>query len=447
MKMNMNMTLKFGVLTALLLSGPVFAENKQDDGQSPPIELPLQELQIFSEVFGKIKSDYIDQADDASLLRSAVRGMLADLDPHSSFLHPKASKELRIFTEGKFGGLGIEVTTEDGFIKVIAPIDDTPAHQAGIQAGDIIMMLDGISLRDMSLGEAVEIMRGQPGSKIILTISRDGGEVLEVPLIRAIIKIASVKSEILEEGFGYLRITSFQSGTGASLRAGIEKLKRQNKRELNGLVLDLRDNPGGVLSGAVEVSDVFLGSGVIVSTRGRNATSNHSFSATSDDLTGDVPMVVLVNGGSASASEIVAGALQDHKRAIIIGTRTFGKGSVQTVIPLNNGGALKLTTARYYTPSDRSIQALGIVPDIIVEQHSPATLSERKLREADLVGHLENDRGGEIGTGEAGPDAAGEETKPSLAARDYQVGEALNLLKGMSLVKLRSRAKSASGEG
>ena len=421
------------LLIALLLS----AANAVGAAESQPGDessLPLGELQVFTEVFGKIKSEYVDQADDTTLLHNAIRGMITGLDPHSAFLDPEAFREMRMSGEGKFGGLGIEITIEDEFIRVISPLDDSPAQRAGIRPGDVIIMLDGVAVRGIGIHDAIDRLRGPPGSEIVLTISRQGeDEVFDVPLVRAVIEIATVKSEILEDGFGYIRITSFQGGTGATLRAKIKKLERRNGRALEGLVLDLRNNPGGMLYGAVEVSDVFLDSGVIVSTRGRNADNNHSFHATADDFMGDVPIVVLVNSGSASAAEIVAGALQDHKRAIIMGTRTFGKGSVQTVIPINNGNALKLTTARHYTPSNRSIQAQGIAPDIVVEAGAPVEprADAWEVREADLAGHLENDRAGQA--------AADDKTGSGLADRDYQVGEALNLLKGMSLVRLRGK--------
>ena len=444
------MNAKLILLTTLLLSVAAFApvtQGKQDGAQP----LPLEELQAFTEVFGKIKSEYVDKADDTALLRNAIHGMLTGLDPHSAFLDSDAFREMRMSSEGRFGGLGIEIIVEDGFIRVIAPIDDTPAHRAGILPGDIIVRLDGVGVRGVGVRDMVERLRGPPGSEVVLGISRQGErEVFEVTLVRAIIEVAGVKGEMLEDGFGYIRITNFMSNTGAGLRARIKKLEQQNGRALNGLVLDLRNNPGGVLHGAVEVSDVFLDAGVIVSTRGRNADANHSFHAADDDLTGDAPVVVLVNGGSASASEIVAGALQDHKRAIIMGTRTFGKGSVQTVIPTDNGGALLLTTARYYTPSNRSIQVRGIVPDIVVEAGArvAARRDAQDIREADLVGHLENERAGEAAAG------ANAKPEPGLAARDYQVSEALNLLKGMSLVRLRGQnikparpAEPASGDG
>ena len=436
-----SMKLKLALLAAALWSGGVFAQ----EGAEGERALPLEELRVFAEVFGAIKSEYVDEADDITLLRDAIKGMLAGLDPHSAFLDPDAFKQMRITTEGRFGGLGIEVAAEDGLIKVVAPIADTPAQRAGILAGDIIVRLDGAPVRGMSLHEAVEKMRGPEGSEVVLTLSRAGeSSAFDITLVRAIIEVASVKSEMLEDGFGYIRITRFQGRTGANLRDEIGKLQARSAHKLKGLVLDLRDNPGGVLQSAVEVSDVFLDAGVIVSARGRNADADYSFSAASADLTADAPVVVLVNGGSASASEIVAGALQDHKRAIIMGTRTFGKGSVQTVIPINDGGALKLTTARYYTPSNRSIQARGIVPDVIVEttQNPPASEQGFRVRESDLAGHLQNDNTPEPATGE------GEPTEPSLATRDHQVSEALNLLKGMSLVKLRGETvKPASGEG
>ena len=441
----------FLLLSGLLFGSVTFADDTKP-GEQP---LPLDELRLFTEVFGKIKSAYVDKADDETLLRDAIQGMLAGLDPHSFFLDAEAFREMRMSSEGKFNGLGLEIAIEDGLIRVIAPIDDTPAQRADIQPGDLIIMLDGVSAQGMGLPDALEGMRGPPGSEVVLTISRGDNEVFDVKLVRALIEVAEVKSEMLEAGFGYIRIASFQSDTGANLRDGIEQLEQQNGGALKGLVLDLRNNPGGVLHGAADVSDAFLNSGLIVSTRGRNADANHSFRATSDDLIDDAPVVVLVNGGSASASEIVAGALQDHKRAIIMGTRTFGKGSVQTVIPIDNGGALKLTTARYYTPSNRSIQARGIVPDIIIEAREPATTepSEREIREADLAGHLPNDRAGDA-AGDDKTDSSDLAKRETRAKRDYQVGEALNLLKGMSLVRLRGQegiqpapASGVSGEG
>jgi carboxyl-terminal processing protease len=437
----------FHLVAGLLLAIFLSTATAQDKAEKEP--LPLDELQVFAEVFGKIKSEYVDEADDVDLLRDAIQGMLNGLDPHSTFLEPEAFKEVRISTEGKFGGLGIEVTTEGGLIKVVAPIDGTPAADADIRSGDIIVMIDGKPVRGMDLREAVDSMRGEPGTRIVLSISReDTPEIIEVPLVRAIIKVASVRGEMLENGFGYARISSFQSGTSNNLRAQLEKLVKQNGGELDGLILDLRNNPGGVLNSAVDVSDLFLEQGSIVATRGRDSSVDASYRARPGDILDGVPLVVLVNGGSASASEIVAGALQDHERAIIMGTRTFGKGSVQTVIPMNNGGALKLTTARYYTPDDRSIQARGIEPDIEVKQRelSDATQDGKTVRESDLAGHLSN---GDEKSGQ-GEDASSVEDEPEkplgpseLLKKDYQLSEALNILKGMSLVHNRMRAGSS----
>lgn len=415
----------------------------EDEGDA----LPLDELQVFAEVFGKIKSEYVDDASDVELLRDAIRGMLSGLDPHSTFLEPEAFEEIRISTEGRFGGLGIEVTTEDGLIKVVTPIDGTPAADADIRPGDIIVMIDGKPVRGMNVRDAVDSMRGEPGSRIVLTIAReDEDDPIDVPLVRAIIKVASVRGEMIEPGFGYARISSFQSGTSNNLRTQIDKLVQLNEEPLEGMVLDLRNNPGGVLNAAVDVSDLFLEEGSIVATRGREASNDSVYRARPGDILDGAPLVILVNGGSASASEIVAGALQDHERAIIMGTRTFGKGSVQTVIPMNNGGALKLTTARYFTPDDRSIQARGIEPDINVEQLTSGGKVERsgRVREADLAGHLVGDD--EI---EESDESTGDKPKPEsgtsksavgsseLLSDDYQLREAVNLLKGMRLVNQR----------
>ena len=402
-------------------------------------ELPLEELQVFAEVFGKIKSEYVDETSDVDLLRNAIQGMLSGLDPHSTFLEPEAFREVRISTEGKFGGLGIEVTTEGGLIKVVAPIDGTPAYDADIRSGDVIVRIDGQQVQGMDLREAVDGMRGEPGTRIVLTIARDGiPEPFDVPLVRAVIKVASVRGSLLEEGMGYARISSFQSGTANNLRTQIEKLERENNGPLEGLLLDLRNNPGGVLNSAVDVSDLFLDAGVVVTTRGRDNITDSSYESRPGDILDGVPIVVLVNGGSASASEIVAGALQDRDRAIVMGTQTFGKGSVQTVIPMNNGGALKLTTARYYTPGERSIQARGIEPDIEVRQSEVRELGRRRsVREADLAGHLTEEA---ESNDESLPDEAdgGTEEDPAMEADpladDFQLREAFNLLKGMRLV-------------
>lgn len=416
---------------------PQPASAASSDASSP---LPIDELRQLAEIFGKIKAGYVENVSDKQLLKDAIEGMLGGLDPHSTFLDVESYKDIRIGTEGKFGGLGIEVTQENGFIKVVAPIDDTPAKAAGVKSGDLITRIDGSPIKDLSLSDAVKMMRGEPGSSIRLTIIRDGREKpLDIVIKRAIIKIASVKSRVLDDqGYGYLRITQFQSTTAELLKSHIETIKKKLGGTIKGLVLDLRNNPGGVLSGAVAVSDAFLSKGEIVSTRGRSEGSALSFSATpNDDLSG-APMVVLVNGGSASASEIVAGALQDHNRAIIMGTKTFGKGSVQTILPMDDGSALKITTARYYTPDDRSIQETGIIPDVIVEdlklsKKQPNT-NGKPLREEDLAGHLENTK---RSTKKTKPDATEDATE-----RDYQLQEALNLLKGLNIVNSKTNGSS-----
>ena len=372
----------------------VFAGNEKTTAASP---LPLEELRAFTEVFGRVKSDYVESVEDKDLLEHAIKGMLSGLDPHSAYLNPEEFKEMRIGTDGKFGGLGIEVSMENGFVKVISPIDDTPAQRAGIKAGDVIVRLDDTPVKGMTLNEAVKIMRGKPGTDILLTVVREGAEgPLKITITRDIIRIKSVRGRTLDPGYGYIRISQFQSATGTSMRKQLSELKKENSGELKGLVLDLRNNPGGVLNASVSVADAFVSKGKIVYTEGRVKDSLLTFNASPNDLLKGAPIVVLVNGGSASASEIVAGALQDHKRAIIMGTKTFGKGSVQTIMPMNNGAALKITTARYFTPSGRSIQAEGIEPDIEVEQLEVSkkddTAGER-LREADLRDHLENGNG------------------------------------------------------
>ena len=395
--------------------------------------LPLEELRTFTEVFNRIKTDYVEVVDDKKLITDAIHGMLSRLDPHSNYLDRASYKEMRIGTEGQFGGLGIEVTMENGFVKVVAPIEDTPAARAGLKAGDLIIRLDSQAVKGMTLTDAVKVMRGKPGSIIDLTVVREGAsKPLKFSITRAVIKIQSVKSRLLEPGYGYVRVTQFQANTAKSLDRAIKKLKKTSKGRLKGLVLDLRNNPGGVLPAAVAISDAFLTEGLIVYTEGRAADSRLKYSATPGDVIDGAPIVVLVNGGSASASEIVAGALQDHKRAVVLGTKTFGKGSVQTILPMSAGTALKLTTARYYTPGGRSIQATGIVPDIITE---PAKIThaenQERLREADLARHLENENG----------DGAGETKKEkdkSPIADDYQLTEALNLLKGVNVFKSKS---------
>lgn len=404
--------------------------------------LPLEELRTFTDVFTRIKRDYVESVDDKTLLENAIRGMLTGLDPHSTYLDEDAYKDLQVGTSGEFGGLGIEVGMEDGFVKVIAPIDDTPAQRAGVKAGDLIIRLDETPVKGLSLNDAVKLMRGKPGSEIILTIVREGEDKpLRIAIKRDVITVKSVKNRTLEKGFGYVRITQFQSHTGDDLLNAIEALNKENKDGLNGIVLDLRNNPGGVLNAAVAVTDAFLEKGLIVYTEGRIEDSKLQFKATPRDVLNGAPMIVLVNGGSASASEIVAGALQDHKRAIIMGSQTFGKGSVQTILPLpSNTAALKLTTARYFTPSGRSIQAEGIKPDIALEslkigdsEPAPAGL----IKEADLSGHLRNSAAEKDKDKPQGKDkTAKEEVAPvSLAKTDYALYEALNMLKGLRILK------------
>jgi carboxyl-terminal processing protease len=424
------------------------------EAQPEPVEqgtLPLEELRTFAEIFGRIKSDYVEAVDDRDLLESAIRGMLSGLDPHSAYLDDEEYRDLQVGTSGEFGGLGIEVGMEDGFVKVIAPIDDTPAQRAGLQAGDLIIRIDDKPVKGLSLNEAVQLMRGKPGTEIGLTILRDGADrPFRVDLVRDIIHVASVKSRTLLPGYGYVRIAHFQSRTTEDLLKALSNLKEENDGKLAGLVLDLRNNPGGVLNSAVGVSDAFLGGGLIVYTKGRIDDSVLEFKAGPDDVLDGAPLVVLVNSGSASASEIVAGALQDHGRAIVMGGATFGKGSVQTIVPIDNTTALKLTTARYYTPSGRSIQAQGIEPDIVLERgrlELSGSGDVSPLKEANLARHLENGAAEDETPAETGDDAdaqpngGGAEEEPDdqeeedepLAVEDYQLNEALNVLRALTI--------------
>ena len=420
-------------LAAAFCLGPLWVAHA---GQAEnAVQLPIEDLKIFAEIFGKIKSDYVEDIDDSQLLNDAIKGMLDGLDPHTVYLDPDSFREMNIDTHGEFGGLGLEVTMENGVIRIVAPIDDTPAHKAGLKSGDLIISMDGVQVKGLSLGESVSLMRGKPGSEIVLTIVRkDRPEPFEVTLKRAIIQLESVRAELLETGFGYVRVIQFQIGTATSLRQQLARLAREAGTALKGLVLDLRDNPGGVLDGAIQVSDTFLRDGLIVSTRGRAEDSEVTFSASPKDYLNDAPLVVLVNGGSASASEIVAGALQDHGRALILGTTTFGKGSVQTILPMLNGAALKLTTARYYTPNDRSIQATGITPDVVSQPAESSQTLDRdasRLRESDLAGHLENEL-------EKDQNATVDTKTDLLLFSDLQVREALNILKGMVIARQQS---------
>ncbi|MGD8644147.1 MAG: S41 family peptidase [Chromatiales bacterium] len=430
-KLRLGLGLALGVVLGMTLSTTVgvFASKQGDE-----TVLPLDTLRTFTEVFTRVKRDYVVTVDDQELIENAIRGMLSGLDPHSAYLDESEFHELQIGTSGEFGGLGIEVGMEDGFVKVISPIDDTPAQRAGLKSGDLIIRLDDVPVKGMTLNEAVKVMRGKRGTDITLTIVRQGQDKpFKVTITRDVIRVKSVKFRTLEPGFGYVRVTNFQSKTTQYLLDAVDDLKKQNDGDLKGLVLDLRNNPGGVLTGAVGVSDAFLESGLIVYTEGRVDDSKLRYTASPGDILDGAALVVLVNEGSASASEIVAGAMQDHKRGVIMGGRTFGKGSVQTILPLNETTALKLTTARYYTPSGRSIQAEGIEPDIPLR---PLQVSEsgeesfRPLKEADLSNHLDNGSAGDDDA-QAGED---DESTETLAQRDYQLNEALNLLKGLHIL-------------
>ena len=422
------------------------AEAAQDSARkaSEKGRLPLEELRTFTEVMQRIKTAYVEEVDDKTLLENAIRGMLSGLDPHSDYLIPDDFKELEINTSGQFGGLGIEVGMDNGFIKVISPIDDTPAQKAGIQAGDLIIKLDDTSVKGMTLMDSVDRMRGKPGEPIKLTIVRDGeSKPLEITVKRDIIKVQSVKSRTLEEGYGYIRLSQFQSDSDRELLAHLGKLKKAQKDEkLKGLVLDLRNNPGGILQAAVGVVDSFIREGLIVYTKGRIPNSDLKFNASSSDPSNGVPLVVLINGGSASASEIVAGALQDHHRAVLLGTQTFGKGSVQTVLPLSvdSERGLKLTTALYYTPGGRSIQAEGIKPDIVLPRARVTPIeSPEQYKEANLQGHLSN--GNDKKAKEGAKNA--EKREESLAEQDYQLSQALNVLKGMHIGTWKKEMKTS----
>ncbi|MGH8538933.1 MAG: S41 family peptidase [Stenotrophobium sp.] len=420
---------------SVTLTHGVFADKDK------PGELPVKDLQTFVEVLNRVKSDYVEPVDDKTLIENALHGMIGGLDPHSAYLDKDELKDMNVVTTGKFGGLGIEVQMQNGLVRVVSPIDDTPAAKAGIKPGDLIVKIDDTPVNGLSLSDAVDKMRGEPGSKITLTIVRDGvDKPLVVELTRAIIKVASVKSRMLENGYGYVRISSFTTETGDALDKELLKLKKDSDGGLKGLVLDLRNNPGGVLDGAVKVSDDFINKGTIVSIKGRDPGSNHDFLATPGDLLDGRPLVVLVNGGSASASEIVAGALQDTHRAVLVGTRTFGKGSVQTIMPLSNDTAIKITTARYYTPSGRSIQAEGIEPDIILRPLKVSKDDKQdgflSIKESDLKGSLVNNQ---KAAAKASADQAAREKKAkdeqALAESDYELYEALNVLKGLVIAR------------
>lgn len=391
-----------------------------------------KQLSLFGDVFERVRAQYVDEMEDKELVETAINGMLTSLDPHSSYLNEESFEEMRVKTRGEFGGLGIEVTMENGFVKVVSPIDDTPAFRAGMQAGDYITHIDGEAVMGLTLSEAVEKMRGKVGTDINLTVRRESeAEPLEVTITRDVIRIQSVRHRV-EENIGYIRITTFNQNTEDGLKEAVDDIKKELGNNLIGYVLDLRNNPGGLLDQAIAVSDAFLDKGEIVSTRGRNKNDTKRDNARSGDIADGLPIVVLINGGSASASEIVAGALQDHKRAIVLGTQSFGKGSVQTVIPLPGHGAMRLTTARYYTPSGRSIQAKGIEPDIIVEPAKIETITAaNRLRESDLRGALDNKKKNEAANDNDAETTEDGEEDPV----DYQLLRAKDLINGLSLYK------------
>jgi carboxyl-terminal processing protease len=390
-------------------------------------------LDLFGQIFDRVRSQYVEEVTDQELIEKAIDGMLTGLDPHSGYMNEEVWQEMQMDTQGKFGGLGIEITMEEGFVKVISPIEDSPAYEAGILAGDFIIQIDDTPVFGLTLNEAVELMRGEKGQPITITVSRDSTEPFEVKIIRDIIKIQSVKSEVYD-GIGYLRITSFTEQTEDGLLKSIKKIQKENEN-IKGYVLDVRSNPGGLLSQAVKVSDLFLTRGEIVSTRGREKKDIRRYRAKNKDHTNGKPIVVLINGGSASASEIVAGALQDHRRAIIVGTQSFGKGSVQTIMPFQRSNAenvsgIRLTTARYYTPSGESIQGKGISPDIIVEQGEFESYDFKRYSESDLKDSLDKD---DENTKNDDVDDTELSEKEKRLAKDYQLQRALDLLKGLSI--------------
>ena len=426
-----------GVIATTQVAGPLIA---QESARNSKV---YEQLDLFGDIFERIRSQYVEEVDAADLIEAAIDGMLTSLDPHSSYLSPDDAAAMRVQTRGEFGGLGIEVTQEDGFVKVVSPIDGTPADEAGIEAGDFITHVDGESILGLTLDAAVELMRGPVGSEIVITVVREGEtEPFDVSIIRDTIKLTAVRSRT-EGSTVILRITTFNDQTTPNLEVGLAKEVEAlgGMENVNGIVLDLRNNPGGLLNQAISVSDAFLEKGEIVSTRGRDPNDGERFNATEGDLADGKPIVVLINGGSASASEIVAGALQDHRRAIVVGTKSFGKGSVQTVMPLRSDGAMRLTTARYYTPSGRSIQALGVSPDIVVAlpRRNPATEEEeadtpRTRSEADLRGRLNNDSLSEDEIRQIEADREKAEKSAQLREDDYQLAVAIDILKGLAAI-------------
>ena len=427
-----------GAISAFQIAGPVIAQTSEEKANI------YEQLDLFGDIFERIRAQYVEEVDEADLIEAAINGMLTSLDPHSSYLSPDDAKEMRFQTRGEFGGLGIEVTQQDGFVKVVSPMDDTPADQAGIESGDFITHVDGETVLGLTLGEAVDLMRGPVGSEIVITVVREGeDEPFDVTIVRDTIKLKAVR--VRSEGKSIIvRVTTFNDQTYDNLAEGIAKHIEEagGIDNVDGFVLDLRNNPGGLLSQAIKVSDAFLEKGEIVSTRGRDPEDGDRYNASPDDLAQGKSIVVLINGGSASASEIVAGALQDHKRAVVVGTKSFGKGSVQTVMPLRDSAAMRLTTARYYTPSGRSIQALGVSPDIVVEQPRTSSKEEKeeentarsRRNEADLRGSLDNDSLSEEEREQIEVDREAAIKSAELREQDYQLSYAVDLLKGLRVL-------------
>lgn len=429
-----------GALLSLLLSTICIADDKitaPDTGL-----LPLEELRTFTRVYDHVRNGYVDEIDDARLLEYAIKGMIAELDPHSAYLDKDAFADLQASTSGEFGGVGLEVSLEDGFVKVVTPIDDSPSARAGILSGDVVIRIDDSPVKGMDLNKAVNLMRGPKNSAIKITVMREGvDQPIDFNLVRDIIKVQSVRTRILEQDYFYIRVAQFQLDTGKEVAKKLRERLKKNP-DTKGIILDLRNNPGGVLQASVEVADVFLDGGQVVYTQGRLDNSNIGYNAEAGDISNNLPLVVLINDGSASASEIVAGALQDHKRAVIMGTRSFGKGSVQSVIPISNDRAIKLTTALYYTPNGRSIQAQGIEPDVDVERVEIGAIQKGvATTEADLARHLGNTKGGKESNSKER--ASQRISSAELLKEDNQLHEALNLLKGLHIFVQRSPLAAA----
>ncbi len=433
-----------GLSTVSIAQDTRTAGAKDDNKSVNSTSSTYQQLNLFGDVFERVRAKYVDEVSDEKLIQHAINGMLMNLDPHSSYLDEKEWGDMQVQTRGEFGGLGIEVTMDQGLVKVVSPIFDTPAYRAGVQAGDYITHLNEEAIIGLTLNEAVDKMRGKVGTPIKLTIRREGtAEPIILTLVRDIIKIESVKYEMIGKDIGYVRITTFNQNSDAGVKKAITEFLSKKDNQLSGIILDLRNNPGGLLDQAISVSDLFLEKGEIVSTRGRHAQDTERDNATPGDITNGLPIVVLINGGSASASEIVSGALQDHHRGIVVGTQSFGKGSVQTVVPLPGHGAMRLTTARYYTPSGRSIQAKGIEPDIVIEQAKIETIKSERISEADLRGALDSKKQEKVvapTTETPTPDAAKKDAAAKNDARklvnleeDYQLARAVDLVRGVAI--------------